>query len=310
LVQDAAHVLQGAVGDHVGKIQTALEALDHARIDKREVLAQKYGHSTANAVLDYKTKRRIINFTYQTQADNIVGKMTIAALDSEMAAFENRSLRHPNCGDPVGSSGGSEKTFVPGSQRLRDSPAVTAPTAGEKFPANLGLIWDVTAEAEKRGATQHLSYLTRAAALLQDSGMGTLVTVSPDALPNRDVVDPRFKSDTFRVRKASEDKQPGFPNRLRVIVCPFDSTSDAFGVTEGGTLDGQTFRFFVLLNVNKLRADKGTLLHEMIHAATGLGEADHDPDQQSVFSVGSNRSLLKPEHAKALSKSFFATPKS
>ena len=31
--------------------------------------------STASAVLAYKQKRRIINFTYQTQADDIVGRL-------------------------------------------------------------------------------------------------------------------------------------------------------------------------------------------------------------------------------------------
>jgi hypothetical protein len=49
------------------------------------VQSQTYGSSTANGVLNYKRKRGIINRTYQTQADNIVGKMTIAALDAEMA---------------------------------------------------------------------------------------------------------------------------------------------------------------------------------------------------------------------------------
>jgi hypothetical protein len=38
--------------------------------------------------LSYKKKRNIINRSYQTQADNIVGKMTIASLDNEMMARE------------------------------------------------------------------------------------------------------------------------------------------------------------------------------------------------------------------------------
>jgi hypothetical protein len=41
-------------------------------------------------VLAYKKKRNIINRSYQTQADNIVGKMTIAALDKEVFAKENQ----------------------------------------------------------------------------------------------------------------------------------------------------------------------------------------------------------------------------
>jgi peptidoglycan hydrolase-like protein with peptidoglycan-binding domain len=85
LVHDSAHVTQGAVGDHVAKIQTALKILDDLNIDPAELSAKRYGPSTAAAVLSFKKKRRIINFSYQTHEDNIVGKMTIAALDKEMA---------------------------------------------------------------------------------------------------------------------------------------------------------------------------------------------------------------------------------
>ena len=79
-VSDPAHILPGANGPHVGKIQTALIQLDGAAI----VQDSFYGPLTADAVLAYKRKRKIINFSYQTQADNIVGKLTIAALDSEL----------------------------------------------------------------------------------------------------------------------------------------------------------------------------------------------------------------------------------
>ena len=89
LVNDAAHVTQGASGDHVGKIQTALTVLDGANIDGSELSAKSYGSSTATAVLSYKTKRQIINFSYQKQADNIVGKMTIKAIDDELAIAED-----------------------------------------------------------------------------------------------------------------------------------------------------------------------------------------------------------------------------
>ena len=69
--------------------------LDGAAIDAGEIRGRNYGASTASAVLKYKTKRKIINTSYQTKADNIVGKMTIAALDKEMYRFE-RSLREFN----------------------------------------------------------------------------------------------------------------------------------------------------------------------------------------------------------------------
>lgn len=97
LVSDPAHILQGAKGEHVAKIQTALIVLDGAKIESGELLAKTYGKSTAAAVLAYKTKRRIINYKYQTQADNIVGKMTIAALDQEMMALESASRQRNSC---------------------------------------------------------------------------------------------------------------------------------------------------------------------------------------------------------------------
>ena len=84
-VSDAAHIVTGATGPHVGKIQLALIELDGAGIAQDSI----YGPATASAVLAYKKKRNIINRSYQSQADNIVGKMTIAALDREMFAREN-----------------------------------------------------------------------------------------------------------------------------------------------------------------------------------------------------------------------------
>ena len=89
LIHNSSHVTQGAVGDHVSKIQTALFALGSLSIDPRELSASLYGKSTAGTVLLFK-KRNTINRSYQTQADNIVGKMTIAALDKEMLAKERQ----------------------------------------------------------------------------------------------------------------------------------------------------------------------------------------------------------------------------
>jgi hypothetical protein len=83
------HITPGAVGEHVSKIQRALIAVNDADINTDELQAERYGPSTADAVLSYKQKRSIINFSYETQADNIVGVMTIAALDKEMLKKEN-----------------------------------------------------------------------------------------------------------------------------------------------------------------------------------------------------------------------------
>jgi len=85
---DPAHILPGAVGEHVGIIQQALAVLDGANLSRSELLARRYGPSTADAVLRYKKKRVIINRRYQNQADNIVGRMTMAALDKEMLRLE------------------------------------------------------------------------------------------------------------------------------------------------------------------------------------------------------------------------------
>lgn len=88
LIRDAAHITPGAVGAHVGKIHKALMQVDNLSITPGEVSAKTYGPSTSAAVLDFKKRRSIINRAYQTQADNIVGKMTIDALDTEMLGIE------------------------------------------------------------------------------------------------------------------------------------------------------------------------------------------------------------------------------
>jgi len=89
LVQDSAHLTLGVQGDFVAKVQAALFYIDGLRIAEDELATQSYGPSTAAAVLDYKKRRQIINRTYQQQADNIVGKMTIKSLDNEMLLAEN-----------------------------------------------------------------------------------------------------------------------------------------------------------------------------------------------------------------------------
>jgi hypothetical protein len=82
-----AHITPGAKGDHVKKIQAALESLltdPPVAIAAGERGAGLYGPSTADAVLRYKTENNIINRSYQTRPDNVVGKMTMRALDDAM----------------------------------------------------------------------------------------------------------------------------------------------------------------------------------------------------------------------------------
>jgi hypothetical protein len=88
LVNDGAHLTLGARGEHVAKVQCAVDALGDKHIDSKELAASYYGPSTAAAVLSYKEKRSIINKSYQQRADNIVGKMTIASLDQDMLQVE------------------------------------------------------------------------------------------------------------------------------------------------------------------------------------------------------------------------------
>ena len=88
LLYDSAHVLKGDRGDFVSKIQYAVLVLAGGKIRGSEVSGKVYGEDTARLVKKYKVDRRIINYTYQQSADDIVGKMTIRALDSEMLAIE------------------------------------------------------------------------------------------------------------------------------------------------------------------------------------------------------------------------------
>jgi hypothetical protein len=81
----------------VAKVQSALFALDSLRIDRSELLSHKYGPSTAQAVLAYKTRRKIINFAYQNTPDNIVGKMTIVRLDRDVSLWEQSHKGTHDC---------------------------------------------------------------------------------------------------------------------------------------------------------------------------------------------------------------------
>jgi peptidoglycan hydrolase-like protein with peptidoglycan-binding domain len=92
LIHDSAHVTRGAAGNHVRKIQSALQQVNHATISPAELSAGEYGQTTADAVRAYKQDRDIVNTSYQTKADDIVGKMTIAELDKEMLGIESGAV--------------------------------------------------------------------------------------------------------------------------------------------------------------------------------------------------------------------------
>lgn len=91
LVDNAKHVTLGDRGTHVSKIQFAVLMLESGvTIPGSELDGKLYGPRTANAILVYKTRRQIINKSYQNAPDNIVGIMTIRALDDEMVLSEIR----------------------------------------------------------------------------------------------------------------------------------------------------------------------------------------------------------------------------
>ena len=98
-VSDPAHIIPGTRGPHVGKIQQALNQLDGASI----TADSSYGPATAAAVVAFKRKRSILNV--QGKIDDIVGKKTMAALDTEMLVKERG-----NGGGAV--PGGNRRGFV------------------------------------------------------------------------------------------------------------------------------------------------------------------------------------------------------
>jgi hypothetical protein len=99
LIRDSAHVTVGASGEHVAKVQRAVLTVFQTGINNGELAGMLYGGSTAAAVLKYKQNHAppIINTAYQRHADNIVGKMTIAALDQDLVALpSNDPLTNPS----------------------------------------------------------------------------------------------------------------------------------------------------------------------------------------------------------------------
>jgi hypothetical protein len=77
---DPCHITVGARGDHVCKIQEALNRLDNANVS----VDGAYGTETGDAVLVFKERRGIINPQYQKKPDNIVGRKTVTRMDDEL----------------------------------------------------------------------------------------------------------------------------------------------------------------------------------------------------------------------------------
>ena len=330
LVDNAAHVTLGAQGEHVAKIQISLFMLDNLKIDRTELVTQTYGPSTAAAVLAYKTKRQIINRSYQTTPDSIVGKMTIASLDAEM---RQRQLSFPGVGDCALTPPSVPQPFVPGPlgepRRLVAGSAAQAgdrnskqSTGGKLKQLNktLRIFLAITKRAAIDDGFPSLSAdLERAKDSLFEHGLSLSVEFRNGFTDTIDFAGTAgriiLEDDIVGLRKASEDKRPGLAKILRVIVCPMNDF--VFGETFRNRRIGDlVFPTFVLINSRQTDRSHATLLHEMIHAAfpgTSGAKLQHDSEPNSIFfehgtiQLGAvDRTFLKPEHAAILANGYFA----
>jgi hypothetical protein len=310
LIKDSAHVVPGARGAHVAKIQKALLLLDKARVDVSELRIKLYGPTTAAAVLAYKRKRRIINPAYQTTADDIVGKMTIARLDEELVAIDSRvGSDRAVCGSPGGGP-------VFALDRSRNVTGVNDPPL-KRHGKSIRFIWQDTQAAVDLGGGARLlfPFVARALELMLPHGLDFAISDSAPFAAALGPVVPDFEkvltgsqASCFSVREAAERVLVTGPDTLRVICCPFSDKDNQFnGVTDGGTVGGSTFPKFCLINVRKHNPDNATLLHEMLHAAR-VPFPPHDSDVRSVFAEASvPRDRLRPEHAEKLANADFAS---
>ena len=314
-INDAAHFTIGKQGDDVGRIQMALLAIDSLKIERQELLSKTYGQSTATAVLAFKTKRKIINHSYQNKPDNIVGKMTIAALDREMSLWE---ATHRLPGDCTPAVRAAPTGFHPQLNFALPSSAVTAPPRSQLNRHTLRIYCSIT----KKASIENGYPLGRAVELARDSlsnfGMFLSLEFSrgngfADTI---DFVDDQMFLDdqVVLLRQASETLRGGFPDILRVIACRMGPNNN-FGETyRNRSIGGVNFQPFVFLNTQNVSLDVETLIHEMIHAALPAARAkEHDPEDFSVFfksgrteQGANNHTVLKPERATALSNGFFA----
>ena len=306
LVSDSDHVTPGSRGEHVGLIQKCVLVLEQSRIGPDELRTRTYGPTTAAAVLAYKRARQVINRSYQQQADNIVGKMTIARLDEEIAKVERASTHLDRCSE----SGGSFRSVADRSR------SVGAPAGPQ--PVNLGRSLAVQLQRTDHFTTGAELFATelvaRARELLRPHGLQLTEVAGPGLVgppvPWPDVlVKTLFSPERFAVRKAAISAAAGDPSVLRVILCPFDPIDPIHGITDGGALPDAAEKNvpkFVLINTLGRNPDHGTLLHEMVHASF-LGESPfHDPDAHSIYSVATARDRLNNADARRLSGAFFA----
>ncbi|MDZ5452434.1 hypothetical protein [Labrys sp. ZIDIC5] len=326
LVNDTAHLTVGARGRHVARVQMALLALDWLRIEDGEIRSQSYGPSTAAAVLSFKTRRSIINFSYQRTADNIVGKMTIGALDREMAAWERSSRRLDICSCCPPGQLGAEPRPDPRFIASEVTPVSSGNVGGggtppKQFNKTLHIFCTMTKKTQKEGGFNFQPLIDFANVRLKSYGMQISTDFSAANSPAIiDFVDSIVLEDDVAVaRQACENLHSGAPGVLRVMACHRGINAATGQTFRGITVAGTVFKPFIILNSNLTTSttpkDDNVLIHEMIHASHARVEI-HDPELESVFTeytrTQSNekqpaRTVLKPNRALELSSSFFAT---
>ena len=313
LINDAAHLTIGASGPPVGRIQKAVTILSDGVIEPQETTRQIYGASTARAVLGYKRDRNIVNRSYQSQADDIVGKMTIRSLDDEMVQAEGTVLPRRHCGDLV--VGGGPVVAASVTPAPSTPPITTVAAVGYTLPTVLTIAWQISTLGEQRHGRRLADQVDAGNQLLND----LLITpVGGDlrwvkAFPYNVTMDPSAHVDVFALRKAAGKARPLAASELRIIVHPFEDRSPEFGITDWGEYEGVLYSPFVILNANKERGDKLTLLHEMIHATRltvhdGVNEPNSFPDATSVFSQSGTRDHIRDAHVDRLRKMSWAGP--
>jgi hypothetical protein len=306
-VRDQAHLTPGTQGAHVGKVQYALDVIDNLKIERQELMKQVYGPSTADAVLSFKRRRAIINRAYQTTADNIVGRMTIAALDAAMLQKQNLSLAVGEC---ALDSGRGARLFA--SQQSSafaqtvGGPAKTPPQLNKKLRVVFGITQQTSGPFDLAAQIKVANTALGVYAMSLEPGTGT----TPDVLPTGQSY--TIEDDIVEIRKASETARPGLFNVLRVVIVKMGTFN--FGETlRGKTLDGKTVNTFVFLNCNLRDVSDATLLHEMIHAShSQVQQHDRTPPNSIFFENGSlnpnsvRRTDLPEVHARELAAAYFA----
>jgi len=141
-VSDSAHILPGARGPHVLKIQQALIQVAGAAI----VPDGSYGPATAAAVADFKRKQQPQILNFAGKIDNIVGVKTMKALDAGMLRKDpkpNALFRY--CGNDL------RTVPTPGAgvrARLAFGVAAGSATAEPTAPALMAIVRSNAAQAK------------------------------------------------------------------------------------------------------------------------------------------------------------------